>query len=52
MQRYHRIRHRVLWLLLAPLLVAILLYGIWSRPQWPMMDELPDPETPVETVAP
>ncbi|MDA7666684.1 hypothetical protein N9039_01985 [Verrucomicrobiales bacterium] len=43
MQRSHRIRHRLIWLILAPLLVMLLAVAILSRPKLPMMEALPGP---------
>lgn len=42
MQRSHRNRHRWLWLFLAPLALAALLYAVTHRQEMPVMDELPD----------
>ena len=43
MQRSHRIRHRLIWLILAPFLVMLLAVAILSRPTWPTMETLPSP---------
>ena len=41
MQRYHRIRHRLLWFLLLPLVAAALVYALVNRVQMPVMKEVP-----------
>ena len=41
MQRYHRHRHRLVWLILAPAALALLILAILNRPEWPVMDALP-----------
>ena len=35
MQRYHRNRHRLMWLLLAPLALLLLALAVLNRPKWP-----------------
>ncbi|MDA0811345.1 MAG: hypothetical protein O3C21_02985 [Verrucomicrobia bacterium] len=44
MQRYHRNRHRLIWLIVAPAALALLAIALLNRPQWPEMDSLPTPE--------
>lgn len=41
MQKYHRNRHRLLWLLLGPLAISAFVYAIVNRPEMPVMDKLP-----------
>ena len=43
MQRTHRIRHRLIWLVLAPLLVMLVAVAILGRPKWPVVETLPGP---------
>ena len=42
MQRHHRIRHRLTWLLLAPLLVVAIWIALRFRPPAPINERLPD----------
>lgn len=44
MQRPQRILHRTLWLILAPVFLAVLVIALLNRPEWPVMDTLPDVE--------
>ena len=46
MQRYHRHRHRLLWVILGPLALAVLIYALMNRPSWPTMEALPGESTP------
>ena len=46
MQRYHRVRHRILWLILGPLAFGAFLYAIFNRPAMPVMDEVPGSSQP------
>lgn len=41
MQRYHRIRHRYMWLILVPLALALFTYALVHRVKFPVMDEVP-----------
>ena len=41
MQRTHRIRHRIMWLVLGPLALAALVYALTHRVEMPVMDEVP-----------
>ncbi|MCZ6673927.1 MAG: hypothetical protein O7C75_13425 [Verrucomicrobia bacterium] len=45
MQRFHRNRHRLVWTILAPVVLVILILAIINRPEWPEMDSLPGTET-------
>ena len=49
MQRYHRNRHRLLWLILAPAALVLLAVAILNRPEWPKMDALPGVENTQDT---
>jgi hypothetical protein len=44
MQRHHRIRHRLLWLVFGPAAAAALIYALANRIEMPVMDTLPDTE--------
>ena len=35
MQRYHRNRHRLMWLILGPLALLLFAYALLNRPEWP-----------------
>ena len=41
MQRRHRIRHRFMWVVIAPLAVIALFVAFTKRVKMPVMDELP-----------
>lgn len=41
MQRRHRIRHRLMWVLIAPLAIAALVIAFTQRVEMPVMVELP-----------
>ncbi len=41
MQAYHRKRHRIVWLLLPPLAIAIVVIAVSKRPVWPVQEALP-----------
>ena len=41
MQRRHRIRHRLMWAVIAPLALAALVIAFTQRVEMPVMDELP-----------
>lgn len=41
MQRYHRQRHRLVWMLFLPLAILILIIAVMNRPQWTKMEVLP-----------
>ena len=41
MKRTHRSAHRLIWLLLAPLLLAILALALWTRPGEALNETLP-----------
>jgi hypothetical protein len=41
MQRHQRIRHRLLWAVLAPLAAAALIWALANRVEMPVMDGLP-----------
>jgi len=45
MQRYQRNRHRLIWLFVAPAALALLVFAIWNRPEWPEMKSLPTAES-------
>ncbi|MEM7385992.1 MAG: hypothetical protein AAF514_13715 [Verrucomicrobiota bacterium] len=36
MQRPHRNRHRLLWLLIFPAALLALIYAVANRPEWPI----------------
>lgn len=42
MKRAHRSAHRLLWLLLAPVIAAILIIAIQVRPAEPVNDAVPE----------
>ncbi|NNC88421.1 MAG: hypothetical protein HKN82_08190 [Akkermansiaceae bacterium] len=42
MQRSHRNRHRLMWLLLGPLAVAAFIYALVNRVEMPVMEEVPN----------
>ena len=42
MQRNLRKRHRLMWLLLAPVAMGALIYALANRMEMPVMDEVPD----------
>ncbi len=44
MQRPQRILHRKLWLILAPVIIAVLVSALLNRPEWPVMKTLPNVE--------
>jgi len=48
MQQYHRNRHRLIWMILAPLVVVVFILAILNRPDWPQMDSLPGAESKQE----
>jgi hypothetical protein len=41
MKRAHRSAHRLIWLVLAPLLAAILVFSLMVRPGLPVNEALP-----------
>ncbi len=41
MQRFQRIRHRLTWLFLTPLLIAVVYFALRLRPPEPVNDQLP-----------
>ena len=41
MQHYHRNRHRLIWLILAPVILGLLVFAVLNRPDWPEMESLP-----------
>ena len=41
MQRTHRIRHRIIWLVLGPVAAAALIYALANRVEMPVMDTVP-----------
>ena len=42
MKRTHRSAHRLIWLLLAPILAAIVIIALQVRPAAPVNDALPE----------
>ena len=42
MKRAHRSAHRLIWLLLAPVLTAIIIVALQVRPTAPVNDALPE----------
>lgn len=45
MQKYHRKRHRYIWLVLLPVAIGLIMIAVIKRPQWPVMDAIPDSVT-------
>ena len=41
MQHHHRNRHRLFWVILAPLALVLLILAVLNRPDWPEMESLP-----------
>ena len=41
MKRQHRARHKVLWLLLPPVMAAVIWFAVDLRPEEPVNDALP-----------
>ncbi len=41
MQRFHRDCHRLIWLILGPLVIAAFIYALTNRPEMPVMDAVP-----------
>lgn len=50
MQRFQRIRHRLTWLFLTPLLIAVLYFALRLRPPEALNEQLPSP--PAAATAP
>ncbi|MGK0186657.1 MAG: hypothetical protein ACI9R3_002440 [Verrucomicrobiales bacterium] len=48
MQKYHRNRHRLIWLIVAPAALILFIFAITHRPQWPEMESLPGTEFSAE----
>ncbi len=51
MIRRLRRRHRLAWAVLSPIVAILLALALLSRPEPPLMDELPEPRRAAETPA-
>lgn len=42
MQRRHRVRHRLMWVVIGPVALGALVYALVNRVEMPVMDKVPE----------